>query len=112
MEDCGCYIACYHVFFFCGGIPAGMAWSQGKEARGLIRLSGKRAFVSRPSIIAVTCAGLFMTSHVIGFRMDERFVGVGSLLCLFLEEVAFKMDLRASLGFLVNIASRAEPYLL
>jgi hypothetical protein len=39
-------------------------------------------------------------------------VGVGSLMCLFLEEVVFKMDLRASLGFLMNIASRAEPYLL
>jgi len=39
-------------------------------------------------------------------------VGVGSLLCLFLEEVVLKMDLRASLGFLMNIASRSEPYLL
>jgi hypothetical protein len=39
-------------------------------------------------------------------------VGVGSLLCLFLKKVVSKMDLRASLGFLMNIASRAEPYLL
>jgi hypothetical protein len=34
------------------------------------------------------------------------------MLCLFLEEVIYKMDLRASLGFLMNIAIRAEPYLL
>ena len=39
-------------------------------------------------------------------------MGVGSLLCLFLGDVVFKMDLRAPLGFLINIASRAEPYLL
>ena len=81
------------------------------EERGSIRLSGERAFVSRPSIIAVTRAGLSVMSLVIGSRMEERFVGVGSLLCLFLVEVVFKMDLRASLGFLMNIASRAEPYL-
>ena len=89
-----------------------MAWSQGKEARGLIRLSGDRAFVSRPSIIAVTRAGLFVISLVIASRMEERFVGLGSLLCLFLKDVVFKNDLRASLGFLTNITSRAEPYLL
>ncbi len=35
-----------------------------------------------------------------------------SLLCLFLEEVVLNMDLRASLGFLMSIASRAETYLL
>ena len=86
--------------------------SQGKEARGFIRLSGERAFVSMLSIVAVTRAGLFMMSLVIGSRMEERLVGVGSLLCLFWGEVIFKMDLRASLGFLMNIASRAEPYLL
>ena len=89
-----------------------MTWTHGKEARGLIRLSGERNFVSRPSIIVVTRVGLFVTSLVIGLRMEERFVGVGSLQCLFLEEVVLKMDLRASLGFLMNIASRTEPYLL
>ena len=89
-----------------------MAWSQGKEARGSIRLSGERVFVSRLSIIAMTYAGLFVMSLVIGSRMEGRFVGVGSLLCLFLEEVVFKMDLRVSLGFLMNIASRVELYLL
>ncbi len=75
-------------------------------------MSGERAFVSRPTILAVTRAGLFVMSLVIGSRMDEIFMGLGSLMCLFLEEVVFKMDLRASLGFLMNIASRAEPYLL
>ena len=98
--------------FLVGGVPAGMAWSQGKEARGLIRMSGERVFASRPSIIALTRAVLFVMSLVIGSRMDKRFVGVGSLLCCFFEGVVFKMDLRASLGFLMNIASRAEPYLL
>ncbi len=39
-------------------------------------------------------------------------MGVRSLLYLFLEKVVFKMDLRASLGFIMNISSRAEPYLL
>ena len=32
--------------------------------------------------------------------------------CLFLDKVVLKMNLRASLGFLMNIASMAEPYLL
>jgi hypothetical protein len=34
-----------------------------------------------------------------GSRIEEMLVGMLSLLCLFLEEVAFKMDLMASLGF-------------
>ena len=44
--------------------------------------------------------------------MEERLVGVGSLLCLFLEGVVFKMDLRASMCFLMNMASRSDPHLL
>ena len=60
----------------------------------------------------MTRAGLFVISPVIWSQMEERLVGVGSLLCLLLEEVIFKINLRASLGFLVNMASRAEPYLL
>ncbi len=100
------------IMFLVGCVSAGMACSQGKEARGLIRLSGESAFVSRLSIIAVRRAGLFVMSLVIGSRMEERIVGVGSLLCLLLEEVVFNTNLRASLGFLMNIASRAEPYLL
>ncbi len=56
--------------FLVGGVPAGMAWSQGKEARGLIRLSGERDFVSRSDIIDVTRAGLFVMSLVLGSRMD------------------------------------------
>ena len=110
MKDSKCYVAYYHVLV--GGVPAGMAWNQGREARGLTRLSGERAFVSRLSTIDVTCAGMFVMSLVIGSRMGERLVGVGFLLCLFLEEVVFKMDLTACLGFLMSIASRAEPYLL
>ena len=60
----------------------------------------------------MTRARSFVMSFVIESRMKERLVGVGSLLCLFFGEVVFKMDLRASLGFLMYIASRAEPYLL
>jgi hypothetical protein len=37
-------------------------------------------------MIAVTRAGLFMMSLVIVSQMEERLMGVGSLLCLFLEE--------------------------
>ena len=62
-------------------------------------------------MIAVTRAGLFMMSLVIVSQMEERLMGVGSFLRLFLEEVVVKMDLRASLGFLMNIANRTEPYL-
>ena len=77
----------------------------------MIRLSGERVFFSKLSMIDVTRAGSFVMSLLIGSRM-ERLVGVGSMLCLFLEKAIFKMDLRASLGFLMNIASRDEPYLL
>jgi len=75
------------IMLLVGGVPTGMAWSQGKEARGLIRLSGERAFVSRPSIIDMPHAGSFVMSLITGSRMEKRFVDVGSLLCLFLEEV-------------------------
>ncbi len=87
------------VMFLVGGVPAGMAWSQGKEARGLLRLSGERAFVSRLPINDVTRAGSFVMSPVIGSQMEGKLMGMGSMLCLFLEKVVFKMDLRASLGF-------------
>ena len=33
------------IMFLVGGVPAGMSWSQGKEARGLISLFGESAFV-------------------------------------------------------------------
>ena len=89
-----------------------MAWSQVKGARGFTRLSGERAFVSRLFPIDVTRAGMFVISPVAWSRMEERLVGVGPLLCLFLEEADFKMDLRASLDFLMNMATRAEPHSL
>ena len=54
----------------------------------------------------MTRAGSFVMSLVIGSRMEERLVGVESLLCLFFRAVVFKINLRASLGFLMNIASR------
>jgi hypothetical protein len=97
--------------FLVGSVPAEMACSQGKGARRLTRLSGEMSFVSRLLIIAVTRAGVFVMSLVIGSQMEERLVVVGSSLCLFLEDVVFKIDLRASRGILMNIASRAEPYL-
>ncbi len=100
------------MFFFPGVVPAEMAWSQGKVARGFTWLYGGRDFLSKFFIIDVTRVGLFVTSSALGSRLEERLVGVGSLLCLLLEEVVFIMDLRASLGFLMNIARRAKPYLL
>ncbi len=52
------------IMFFIGGVPAGMAWRQGKAAEGLTRLSGKRAFVSRVSTIAVTREGFLVMRPV------------------------------------------------
>ncbi len=98
--------------FLIGGIPAGMAWSQGKIARRITRMSGERAFVSRVSIIAVTRVGLYVIIRVLGSLKEEGLVGVVSLLWLFLEEAVCKMDVSASLGFLMNMARSVEPYLL
>ncbi len=53
------------IMFLVGGVSAGMAWIQGKEARGMIRSSGERAFVSRLYLIAVTRAGSFVKNIVI-----------------------------------------------
>ncbi len=101
LEYSGCYGAYYLVFVW--GVPTGMAWSQVKVARGLTRLSGERAFVSRFYIIDVTRVRLFVNNPIVGLQIEERFVRVGSLLCLFLEEVVFKIDLSASLSFLMKI---------
>ena len=100
------------IMLLVGGVPVGMAWSQGRVAWGFTRLSGERAFVSRFSIIVVTRAGLFVNSPIYGSRMEERLVGFGYLSRLFLEEVSFKMDMRVCLGFLMNMATRSESYLL
>ena len=78
----------------------GIALSHGNVSRGLIRVSGERALVSSCSIILLTSVGSLVILPVLGSRMDERFVG--AVCCgyfLSFEEV-FKMDLRASLGFL------------
>ncbi len=50
--------------FLIGGVPAGMAWSQGKAAKRMTRLSGRGLFVSRVSIIVVTREGLFVMRPV------------------------------------------------
>ncbi len=63
------------------------------------------------SIIAVISAGSFLIRLVSGSRMEERLVGVLSFYCLFLDSEVLKMDLRASLGFFMNMASRIAPYL-
>jgi len=57
------------------------------------------------------CAGSFVIRLVSGSRMDESLVGVFSFYCLFLDSEVVNMDLRASLGFFMNMASRADPYL-
>ena len=97
--------------FWFGGDPAGMALSQGKSSSGLIFLSRDRSLVSMRSIIAVTSAGLFVIRLVSRYRIEERLGGVLSLCCLFRDSEFYRMDLRVSLDFLMNMASRADPYL-
>ena len=60
----------------------------------------------------MTRVGLFVISRILESQMEERLVDVGSYLCLFLEEVVLKMDLRTSLGFLLNRFTKAKPHLL
>ncbi len=90
----------------------GIALSHGNGSRGLIRASGKRALVSSYSIILLTCVGSLVILLVMGSRMDERFVGAVYCECFLSFEEVFKMNLRASLGFLMNIWRSAAPYLL
>ena len=90
----------------------GIALCQGSGSHGLIRASGERALVSSCSIILLTCVGSLVILHVVGHRMYERFVGVACRWCFFSFELVFMMDLRASLGFLMDIRRSAEPYLM
>jgi len=85
---------------------------QGNGSRGLIRAFGERALVSSRSIILLTCVGSLVILHVVGSRMDERFVGVVCSWCFLSFDAVFMMDLRASLGFMMNIQRRAESYLM
>jgi len=91
---------------------AGMTFSHGKVANGFTKLSGERALVLRYSKISLTRVGLLVICHVSGSRMGESLVGVWSTLSLSLAEAVFMMDLRASMGFLMNMIKRTEPYLL
>jgi hypothetical protein len=100
------------IMFFIGGVPVGIAWIQGKAAKRLTRLSGERALVSRDWIIDVTRVGLFVMRLVLGSRIEERLVGVVSLLCLFWGEAVIKIDSSATLYFLTSMSRSAEPYLL
>ena len=90
----------------------GITLSQGNGTHGLIRASRERALVSSCSIILLTCAGSLMILHVIGSRMDERFIGAVCRWCFLSFEAVVHIDLRASLGFLTNIWRSAVPYLL
>jgi len=69
------------------------------------------SLVSMRYIIAVMCAGSFVIRHVSGSRMEESLVGVLSFYCLSRDNEVLKMDLRASLGFFMNMDSRADLYL-
>ncbi len=71
------------IMFLIGGVPAEMAWSQGKVVEGLTRLSGERAFVSRVSIIVVTREGLLVMRPALGSRIEKRLVGVLIVLAVF-----------------------------
>ncbi len=53
----------------------GIAFSHGNGSRGLIRVSGESALLSSCSIIILTCMGSLVILHVLGSRMDEKFVG-------------------------------------
>ena len=63
------------------------------------------------SFIAVMSAWSFVSRPVSGSRMEERLGGVLSFCCLFRDSEFFFIYLRASLGFFMNMASRADPYL-
>ena len=81
-------------------------------ADGLIRAFGERALVSSCFIFLLTFVGSLVSLPGIGSRMDERFAGAGCCWCFLPFEAVFMMDLRASLGFLMDICRSAEPYLL
>ena len=89
-----------------------IALSRGNGSRGLILASRERALVSSCSIILLTCVGSLVILPVMGSLMDERFVGAVYCECFVSFEEVFKMDLRACLGFLMNIWRSAAPYLL
>ena len=67
--------------------------------------------VFRRSIIAVISAGSFVICLVSGSRMEERLAGVLSFCCLFRDSEVLKIDLRASLGFFMNMTSNDDPFL-
>ena len=81
-------------------------------SRGVIRAYEERALVSNCSIILLTYVRSLWILFVIGSRMDKIFVGVVCCWCFLLFKAVFIMDLRVSLGFLMNIWRSAEPYLL
>ena len=91
----------------------GIALCQGNGSHGLIRAFGERALVFSCYIIYLNCVGSLVILPVIRSRMDERFVGAAYWRCFLGSfEAVFKMDLRASFGFLTKICRSAEPYLL
>ena len=53
----------------------GIALNHGNGSHGLTRVSGESALVSSCSIIFLTCVGSLVILHVLGSRMDARFVG-------------------------------------
>ena len=95
--------------FLCAVGLFGIALCQGNGYRGLTRASGERALVSSCSIICLTRVGSLVILSVVGSRMDERLVGVVCCRCFLPFEEVFKMDLRASLGFITNIWRSAAP---
>ncbi len=86
----------------------GIASCQGNGSRGSIRAYGKRALVYSCSSIILTCVGSLVILPVEGSRMDEIFDGVVCCWCFLSFEAILMMDLRASLGFLLNIWRSAE----
>jgi len=72
----------------------------------------RKSLVSSCSIILLTCVGSLIILPVIGSRMEERFAGAVCCGCFFSFEALFMMDLRASLGSLIDTRRSAASYLM
>ena len=73
------------------------------------RGSGEREAVSIFFTIAITSAGLLVMSPVSGSRSADRCWVLGPCVLKVRSKADLRIDLSASLGFLMNIAKRAEP---
>ena len=90
----------------------GIASCQGSGSRGLIRAFRERVLVYSCSIILLTCVGSLVILYVIGSRMEEICVGVVCCWFFLSFDAVSMMDLKASLGFVINVWRSAELCLM